>query len=305
MERTVELVEKAELAAQRGWRMEDGAWTEAITRSFSGCWAVFSWEIRSFFLRPVSYVLLLAAAITAGWSFSWLVTLLSRGQTTGLRPADDPTSQFLGPNLFLIGGSTLLIPLLSMNAIAEERRRSTWEQLLTAPVSPPAVVIGKFAASWCVWMMCLIPWLFYIVVLRAWNGRFTTVWGGMPWFDGPGLQFDLGSVYGGIAALALVGGTFIAVGLFCSGLCRGSVSAALLSLATMGLFLLLGLAPRVLGHWGFSADQVQLVEAVSCWGHVERFSRGVIEPRVVAGHITVASVMLWATAYTCRRIDQE
>jgi len=248
--------------------------------------------------------LLLAAALAASWSFSWLVTLLSRGPMVGLRPTDDPIAQFLGPNVFLIGGCTFLVPLLTMNAIADERRRATWEQLLTAPVSPLAVVLGKFAALWCMLMTCLVPWLYCVVVLRFWNGRSTTFWGGLPWFDGPGLEFDLGPVYGGCAALALVGATFISLGLFCSGLCRGPAPAALLSLATMSLVFLMGLAPRVLAYWRFSPEQVGLVEMISCWGHVERFSRGVIEPRIIAAHLTVSAVLLWATAYTCRRVDE-
>src|SRR6516225_9015230 len=65
---------------------------------------VFVWEIKSFFLRPLSYLLLLAAALLAGWSFSWLVTLLARGTDPALQSGDDPISQFLGPNVFLIGG---------------------------------------------------------------------------------------------------------------------------------------------------------------------------------------------------------
>src|SRR5258708_40216645 len=146
--------------------------------ALAGAWSIFVWETKSFFLKPASYALLLAAALTASWSFSWLVTLLSRGPTVGLRPTDDPISQFLGPHVFLIGGCTLLVPLLTINAIADERRRATWEQLLTAPVSPLAVVLGKFAAAWCVFATCLVPWLYYIVVLGTWNGRFTTVWGG-------------------------------------------------------------------------------------------------------------------------------
>ncbi len=225
------------------------------------------------------------------------MTLLVRGPTVGLRPTDDPIAQFLGPNVFLIGGCTLLVPLLTMNAIADERRRATWEQLLTTPVSPLAVVLGKFAALWGMLMTCLVPWLYCVVVLRCWNGRSTTFWGGLPWFDGPGLEFDLGPVYGGCAALVMVGATFIALGMFCSGLCRGAAAAALLALAAMSLILLLGLAPRVLAYWSFSPEQAGLVETISCWGHVERFSRGVIEPRIIAAHATVvAALLLWATA---------
>jgi len=274
------------------------------TNSLAGAWAVFVWDIKSFFLRPASYLLILAAALTASWSFSWLVTLLSRGPAVGLRPTDDPISQFLGPNVFLIGGCTFLVPLLTMNAIADERRRATWEQLLTAPVTPLNVVLGKFAALWCVLVTCLLPWLCCIIVLRVWNGRFTTLWGGVPWFDSPGLEFDFGPVYGACTALVMLGATFVALGMFFSGLCRGPAAAALLSLAAMSLIFLLGLAPRLLVYWNFSAEQVQLVESISCWGHVERFSRGVIEPRIVAAHLTVTWALLWATAYTCRRIDE-
>lgn len=297
-------VEKWGQPANRGSRTKDAKWRMAVVHFSTGAWAVFAWEFKSFFLRPASYVLLLAAALTAGWSFSWLVTLLSLGPTVGLSPTDDPISQFLGPNVFLVGGCTLLVALLTMNAIADERRRATWEQLLTARVSPLAVVLGKFAASWCVLMTCLVPWLYCLVVLRCWNGRFTTVWGSVPWFDSPGLEFDFGPVYGGFTALALVGATFIAIGIFCSGLCRGPASAALLTLAAMGLILLVAVAPRILAYWNFSAEQVQLAEAISCWGHVERFCRGVIEPRIIAAHVTFSAVLLWATAFTCRRVDE-
>lgn len=252
-----------------------------------GVFTMFVWEIKSFFVRPASYVLLLAASLLAGWSFSWLVTLLSHGVPAALRSAADPVAQFVGPNLFLIGGCTLLVPLLTMSAIADERRRGTWELLVTAPISSLAVVLGKFAALWCLFLTCLVPWLYYLAVLR---------------FE---LTFDPGPAAGGVLALALVGATFVAMGLFCSGLCRGPASAAVLSLAAMGMVLLLSLAPRLLIHWGYSPDQVRLVETISCWGHIERFSRGVIEPQVVAGHVTICAVLLWLTSRISRRIEQQ
>ncbi len=266
---------------------------------------VFAWEIKTFFLRPASYFLLLAAALVAGWSFSWLVTLLSHGTDPALRPADDLVSQFVGPNVFLIGGCTLLVPLLTMNAIADERRRASWELLLTAPVSSLAVVLGKFAALWSFFLTCIAPWLYYLIVLRGWNGTIRFKWGFVPWSDGPGLAFDLGPVCGGAIGLAVIGATFVALGLFCSGLCRRPASAALLSLFGMGTILAVGLAPRILEFWNIPRESIQFVEAISCWAHLERFSRGVIEPRLIAGHLTVCVLLLWATALVSRRVDQE
>ncbi len=272
-------------------------------RFLRGIATVFAWEIKTFFLRPASYVLLLAAALLAGWGFAWLVTLLARGGDPALRSGDDPISQFLGPNVFLIGGCTLLIPLLTMNAIADERRRGSWELLLTAPVSPLAVVLGKFAAIWCLFMTCLAPWFYYIAVLGAWNGRTKLLWSFVPWPDGRGLAFDWGAVCASGAGLAVVGATFVAVGLFCSGLCRGPASAALLALVAMGTILLAGVVPRVLDHWGYPAEQIRLVESFSCWRHIERFSRGVVEPQIIAGHVSVCAALVWGAAGVARRVD--
>jgi ABC-2 type transport system permease protein len=273
-------------------------------RFMPACSAVFAWEIKTYSLRPATYLLLLAAALLAGLSFSWMVTLLARGADAAPTPGSDTIAQFLGPNIFLVGGCMVVIPLITMNAIADERRRASWELLVTAPVSPLAVVLGKFAALWCLFMACLVPWAYFLVVLRGWNGKIKFLGNLVPWFDGPGLAFDPGPAVGGAVALAVVGATFVAVGVFCSGLCRGPASAALLALVAMGMILVVGLLPRVLAHWGYSIEQTRFIESISCWGHIDRFSRGVIEPRVIAGHLSACMVLLWATARVARKVDE-
>jgi ABC-2 type transport system permease protein len=284
-----------------GFRRSRGP--RSLPRLLNRAAIVFVWEIKTFFFRPASYLLLLAAALVAGWSFSWLVTLLSRGPDAALRRVDDPLLQYLGPNIFLLGGCTLLVPLLTMNAIADERRRASWELLMTAPISPIAVVLGKFAANWSLFMTCLAPWLYYLVVLRFWNGKTRFLWSVLPWPDGAGLEFDWGPAWGACIGLATVGATFVASGMFCSGLCRGPASAALLSLVTMGAILVAGFVPRILEYWGYSQEQVRILETVSCWGHFERFSQGVIEPRIIVAHVSICAVLLWGTVHFSRRVD--
>ncbi len=296
-------VDRAETGSPAAGSQSQPSFPPTGRQTLRGAAVVFAWEIRTFLLRPASYVLWLAAALLAGWSFSWLVTLLSRGTDPALRSADDPITQFLGPNVFLIGASALLVPLLTMNAIADERRRGSWELLLTAPVSTLSVVLGKFSALWCLFMTCVTPWFYYLAVLHAWNGRLRLQWNLVPWTEGAGLAFDWGPVCGGLAGLATVGATFVATGLFCSGVCRGPASAGLLALVAMGGILVLGFVPRILDYWNFTPDQISFVEAVSCWSHVERFSRGVIEPRIIAGHASVCATLLWVTAGVSRRVD--
>src|SRR5262249_21343542 len=152
-------------------------------------------------------------------------------------------------------------------------------------------------------MTCLVPWLYYLVVLRLWNGRTRLVWEFVPWPDGAGLEFDWGPVCGALIGLATVGATFIALGIFCSRLSRGPASAALLALFAMGSILILGFGPRILEYWNYSREQVRLLETISCWGNFERFSQGVIEPRIIAGHLSLCAALLWGTAHFSRRMD--
>jgi ABC-2 type transport system permease protein len=265
--------------------------------------AIYHWELASFFRRPSSYLLLLAAVGVAAWAFTWLVALLARGGVA-LSQADDPIRQFLGPNVFLIGLYTLLVPLLTMNLVAEERRRSTWEYLVTAPASTAAIILGKFAAAWSLLMVCVAPWFLFLLLLRVWNGGTRWLWGVIRWFDWPGLPFDLGPLAAAAIGLGMVGGTFVALGLLCSCVCRRPVTAALLSTLVMGLCLALGLLPRLLEHWRVPENYMESAQALSCWGQLEWFSRGTVLPRVVAGHVSVWAATLWVATIVVRRVDE-
>lgn len=266
--------------------------------------AVFVWEFKGFFLRPAAYLLLLAMSLLAGMSFSWLVTQISSGNSLALRPGDDPVFQFLGPNVFLVGSCTLLVPLLTMGLVADERRRGTWEALLTTGITPLEVLIGKLAAGWGMLLACLCPWLYFLAALRAWNGRTKILWGWLPWFDGAGLSFDPGPVCGGAIGLAVVGLTLTAMGICCSSVCRGPLAAALLAFGGTLAALFLSLLPKALTFWQFPAERVELAGMFACWGHLERFSQGVIAPAVVLGHLSVCTLLLWIASQVVRWRDQ-
>lgn len=274
-----------------------------VVEGCAGVGTVLNWELHSFVRRPSGWLLLLAAVLMGGWSFSWLVALLVRGGGVSLRQVDDPIAGFLGPNLFLVSLGTLFVPLLTMNFVADERRRGTWELLLTTPTSHGQALLGKFLAGWGLLLATLSPWVYYLLVLRFWNGRTQFLWGFVPWFDGLGVDFDFGPVVTGTIGLAMIGGTFIAIGLFCSSLCRRPLSAALLTFGVLASVLVLSFLPRVLLTWGFAREQLVWLEAFSCWGHLERFSRGTILPRVMIGHLSLWGTLLWLATHVARRVD--
>lgn len=271
-----------------------------LSASVARMLAVVRWEMRTFFFRPTTYVLLMGTTLLAAWSFAWLVTLLARGAPP-LRRGDDPIAQFLGPNVFLIGAVSLIVPLLTMNLVADERRRGLWELLATAPLDFTELVLGKLLAAWSQFLLCIAPWPACLFALRFWNGGIRWIWNVIPWFDGPGVDFDTGPVLAAGIALALIGLTFTALGLCFSSMSRRALSAALSTGCCLALLFLLSLLPRFLAHWQFSPTTVSCAEAVSVWGHLDQFSRGIVSPQIVAGHLSTAFVLFAVSVSSCRR----
>lgn len=116
----------------------------------------------------------------------------------------------------------LVIPLLTMRSLAEERKNRTDQLLLTAPVSVTGVVLGKFAAMVTVFavpcvLFCLCP-----LILKVASGSSGVVY----------FQPD----YATILAFFLMGCLFLSIGLLLSALTESQVIAAV---ATAGVLILL------------------------------------------------------------------
>lgn len=126
----------------------------------------------------------------------------------------------LGSSLFIF---MVVVPILTMRSMADERHTKTDQLLLTAPVSVTAVVLGKYFAMLTVFAVpvaiaCLCP------LIIALNGT----------------AFLLAD-YGAILAFFLLGAVEIAVGMLISSLTESQIIAAV---GTFGLLLLLYLWGR-------------------------------------------------------------
>ncbi|HJB31478.1 MAG TPA: ABC transporter permease subunit [Candidatus Oscillibacter excrementavium] len=132
-------------------------------------------------------------------------------------------SMALGSSLFIF---MVVIPILTMRSMADERHTKTDQLLLTAPVSVTAVVMGKYLAMLTVFAVpvaiaCLCP------LIIALNGT----------------AFLLAD-YGAILAFFLLGAVEIAVGLLISSLTESQIIAAV---GTFGILLLLYLWDGLVG----------------------------------------------------------
>lgn len=266
--------------------------------------AVYGRELRAFHRRPLGWLILLIAALPPLVAGSWLVALSARGGLA-TRASGHPVTQFLGPNVFLISTLLVLVPLLTMNLIAEERRRGAWELYATSPSSLGSVVLGKFLAAWTLLLACLAPWPLVLGLLRVWNGGFQPAAAGWPLFGlplpaGPGLVFDPGLLLGGLAGLCVVGGTLTALGTCCSAWCRHPLLAGLTTATLLGLLVAFSLLPTVLENWRIPLEQFAWMRPWAVWIHLSEFSQGSLSLGRCGQHLTVSLALLWLSRVACQ-----
>lgn len=178
--------------------------------------AIFRREVQSYFTSPIGYIFL--AAFYAFSAFFFVTSSLQSGSTK----MDTMFSQLM---IILV----VLIPILTMRTMSEDKKSKTDQCLLTAPVSLGGIVAGKFLAALLVYTCAVLVTVVYAIILSAYA------------------EMDWLVIIGNIIGLELFGAAFIAVGIFCSSLTENQVVAAVISfigiLALNMLSLIGGLLP--------------------------------------------------------------
>ena len=157
--------------------------------------AIMLRELRTYFLTPIGYV------------FMGLFLLVSAFFFTGssLVGGSSYYASFLGSILFLYIFST---PLLTMRLLSEERKQRTDQLLLTSPISVTAIVVGKFLAAFVVFLCTLLVTVLYALVILIYGDL--AVW----------------ETVGSYIGFALLGASFISIGIVISAMSENQVSAA-------------------------------------------------------------------------------
>lgn len=204
---------------------------------------IYRREIRSYFNSPVAYVVIVVFLAIVGWFFASNVFLMN---IASLRIVFD-----IVPLVFLF-----FVPAITMRLLAEEKKAGTLELLTTRPVRDVEIILGKFLAAWTLLAAALLPTLLYLVTLLVL---------GSP---------DLGPILTAYLGLVLMGGAYIAIGLFASGLTENQIVAFILSfLFVVALFLM----DKVLMYVpeAFATP----MEFLSIDYHFSNIARGVIDTR--------------------------
>ena len=223
--------------------------------------AIFKRELRSYFVGVIGYVFLVIYLTIAGILFSY---------TTMFSMSSDVTNYF---TLMLVF-SAIVLPLLTMKSFSEERKTKTEQLILTAPVSLPAMVFGKFLASYVVYAAATVLSSLYFLFL-------------IPYAK---LQFAV--LFGNLIALLLVGMVFISIGLFVSALTENQLSAAIGTIAIILAFLGIGLINSLIPT---SYLIRYLFDSLSIFTRFQSFVNGYFEFASVIYYLSVGGIFLWLT----------
>ena len=114
--------------------------------------AICKRELLAFFVSPIAYFVITGFALLVGFFFfnslAYFARLYEMSQAMAFRGGGElpNLNQMVVEGLFqtMVVILVFLIPLLTMRIIAEEKRRGTFELLITSPVSIGEIVFGKF-----------------------------------------------------------------------------------------------------------------------------------------------------------------
>jgi ABC-type transport system involved in multi-copper enzyme maturation permease subunit len=136
-------------------------------------------------VTPLAYLVGTLFLLNQGWNFALLLRVLNDPLA-----APGPVMQFyFGGSFFIFWLPVIFIcAALSMRLIAEERRQGTLEALLTAPLSPSQIAVGKLAGAYTFYLALWLPTgIFYLLLLgrgrgprrgRCWRGTSGCCWSG-------------------------------------------------------------------------------------------------------------------------------
>lgn len=221
-------------------------------------------EFRSYFDSPIAYIVICLSFFALGLMFFFLnggFWQLDRASVSRLFESTP------------MGLSFLVVPVVTMRLLAEERRSGTLEMLITLPVKDSDVVIGKYLGALGLVLVLVLSTLAYPLAM-FWR----------PWNLGP---IDGGPIASGYLGMILFSCAAVAVGLLVSALTESQAVAFFITFFVLGALWLFGdLASKAGGTLAI------VLNYVSFQSRLNNFWRGLIDSRDVIFFLSVTVLSL-------------
>jgi len=172
-------------------------------------------ELSALFYSPIAYFVLFGMLIVGWIQFTNFLDLLS--MVSGRGGLEEPFLRNYFINFFTVVCVIVVVPVLTMRLLSEEKRSGTLEVLLTAPLNESSIVVSKFLAILIFYLISLLPWFLFLLTLRIVSGE----------------TFEYRPLLSFIITLIFTGGSFLSAGLLFSSITRNQIVSAVLGFVFM------------------------------------------------------------------------
>jgi ABC-2 type transport system permease protein len=233
---------------------------------------LLSHEIRMLLVSPATYI---AATLFLG--FMGLIFTKILEIYSGSPQESSPATAYF--QLFWLP-ACVMVPLLTMKCLAEERRLGTLETLLTTPVTTTEVVVAKFGAAYLLYITLWGTTVAFFYILKE--------------FSGDARFLDSGPLLGGFLFIAISGLFFVAIGVFASSVTNNQSVAGILGCVMLGSLIIGGnaLSDSTWLEQGVLRPAKTIIEYAHVFSHRDDFTRGVIDTRHLLFYISGTTLAL-------------
>ena len=236
-------------------------------------------ELKAFFTRPMGWMCLVGFSLISGVFFALMTsefTVLAAQASFNPYMADkvDVGLWLIQPyfaNTAIL--MLMLAPAVTMHLFAEDRRRGSFELLLSSPVTSGQIVMGKYLGA-----------LGFITAMLAMT---VPLIGFLYWVDSP----DTGLILSGYTATWLMGAAFVAVGLLTSSFTENQIVALVLGFGLLLVLWLLSTAETMVGGTAGS-----ILAGISILPHIDQLMKGLLHTRDAVYFVTFIGFCLFATS---------
>jgi len=239
-------------------------------------------ELRSLFLSPLAWSILAVLQFIFGYLFLGQLDLFLQVQPRLATMSQAPgLTEIVVAPMFTNAAIMLLLvmPLLTMRLISEEKRSGTLTLLISAPISMTEIVFGKYLG--------IIGFILLMLIIMAL----------MPLSLLLGGNVDFGMVASGFLALFLLLASFTAVGLYMSTLTSQPTIAAI---SSFGLILLLWVIDWASGMTSDTSSTV--MSYLSMLQHYQPLISGIFKSSDITYYLLFISTFL---VLSIRRLDAD
>lgn len=171
--------------------------------------AIYKKELRTYFAGPIGYTFVALFLCISSLLFTY--TTLYNG-----------TCEVNVYYAFLLYLFAILIPLLTMRMLSEEKKTKTEQILLTSPVSLFSVIFAKYLAAFTLFAGTLLTSCLNFIILYFYGEPNTVI------------------MFSTTLGILLIGSAFVAIGIFISACTENQLISALLTIAAIAATLFIG-----------------------------------------------------------------